>query len=151
MENKAETLKENQKRELAQAFRGNQSDAAVKNVKSFLSNNEVKTIANNDLRQALLLKGIDENFIIEERKDILKQSKANKQFSASLKALEGLEQHLGLNTKIKITETRQANSNLQDNYDNAVKQSKKVTIEQQVTPQDTGQNDTRPGDSEKTE
>lgn len=128
MENKAETLTKEQYEQLGEIFRGDNKHA-VDNVKSFLRNNEVKTIANSDLRQALLQEGINEGFVIKERKDILEQSKANKQFSASIKALEGLENHLGLNTKVKITESRQFNSSLQDNYQKAVKESKKVTIE----------------------
>ena len=143
MENKAEILTPDQYQDIGEIFRGDYKHA-VQSVKAFLRKPEVKTLANNDLRAQLLLQDIDVAFVLDERKDILRQSKENKQFSASIKALEGLEGHLGLNTKVKITEKRQINSNLQDNYQKAVKESRTVTIEKE-------QNIDNPGEDEKTD
>ncbi len=127
--NESEILTKQQLEELATIFRPNADlGLAINKVKSFLKNEEVKSIADSDLRGKLSLNGIDLDFIIKEQKNLLELSKNEKQYSVTHKVIESLKTDLGLNNKIKITETRQTNSNLSDNYNKAVTEKNKQSI-----------------------
>jgi len=127
--NESELLTKQQLEELATIFRPNADlGLAINKVKSFLKNEEVKSIADSDLRSKLSLNGIDLDFIIKEQKNLLELSKNEKQYSVTHKVIESLKTDLGLNNKIKVTETRQINSNLNQNYDKAINEKNKQSI-----------------------
>ena len=139
MQNKSERLTAEQWEKIAKDFRPatqlKNKDIAIKKVKSYLKDQQVKAIADNDLRAALLRNNIDVDYVLSERKELIERAKKNKQFSAVNTALDRLENHLGLLDRVKVTETRTVNAQeaLEDSYKQAKtsKIKQKVTIEQQ--------------------
>ena len=128
MLNQSQNITQAQYKELGQTFRPNSEILQVEQVKSFLRNDQVQQIANLELAKVLSLNGISLDFLIKEKKDLLSLSKENKQLSVTLKTIESFENNLGLNNKVTISETRQTNSNLEQNYEKA-KASLTVTKE----------------------
>jgi len=100
-------------------------------VKRFLKNTEVKDYSDTKLMAVLKDLNIDIPFTVKKRVEIMDNATKDKQHSTALRALEGLENHLGLNQKVTISETRQTNSNLQDNFLKA-KNDTKISISTEV-------------------
>jgi len=139
--NQSDILTKDQWKQIATTYRPKlNTGIAVNKAKNFLKKDEVKTLVDGDLRQIMEVNGINLPFIVKEQKELLELTKENKQYAVTQRVIEGLKNDLGLNTKVKVTETRTQNSNLADNYQKAVKQTKKVTIE---TEQSTANTETQ--------
>lgn len=127
MQNELNTITYDQMTELAQTFRPDADmGLAVNKTKVFLKTPEVLEKADSDLRQALLKNNINPDFTITKRVEILNNAITSKQLNAANVALDRLEDHIGLNNKVKVSETRQINSNLESNYEKA-KQTQTIT------------------------
>ena len=130
--NESDNLTEEQWLIIGETYRPDQKIPEA-TVKRFLNNEQVKVVSDNALIQVMQDLKIGIPYVIKKRKTILNKAIREKQLNAANNALDRLDGHLGLNTRVKITESRQMNSNLQDNYKKAVKESKKVTIETEIT------------------
>lgn len=127
--NQSERLTETQYNELGQIFRPD-NKYQVGTVKNFLKQDEVKQVSNIELAKIMEHKGITLDFIVDEQKELLELSKKEKQLNVTHKVIESFKNDLGLNNKVTISETRQTNSNLVDNF-NKAKQTITVTSEKQ--------------------
>jgi len=139
-QNNSNKIKPDQWKMLAETYRPETKLPEV-TVKQFLNNTEVKTYADAQLMAVYEELKVNIPFVVKKRIEILNKSIADKQHSAALKALEGLESGLGLNNKIKVTETRQISQNnaLETNYNNALQEKQQVKIEVTQSNNDTGE------------
>ena len=118
--------------ELAETYRPETQQPEL-SVKTFLRNDQVKVISNNELMQRYIELGYTAEGLAKKKGKVYDLSIEHKQLGTALKTLESIEDTMGLRSKVKITEKRQINSNLQDNYNKAVKESRTVTIEKTET------------------
>lgn len=72
--------------------------AAIR-LKAFLKNETVRTFADLHLATALQDKGVTVDWCIQQRLEILSEARAAKQLGNALRAVEGLEQFLGMHVK----------------------------------------------------
>ena len=131
MENETNTLTYDQETELAEIFRPNaDTGLAINKLRSFLKKPEVQEIANNDLRLCLFNNEVNADYLIKTRLKVINESIQNKQYKDTNYALDRLENLAGFGQKVKITQTNiTKNSNLVDNYNNAQKETKKISVE----------------------
>lgn len=150
MKNESDLITYDQETELAETFRPNSLNGlAVHKVRSFLNNPLVKQTADEDLRLALISNKIDVNYVIKERKQVVIKAKKNKQYNAVNVALDRLDNHLGLNDKVTISETRTSNSsNLQDNFQKAQNDKVKVTVSTEINANNEDNNQDKKVDNE---
>ena len=136
-------MSKEQIKELADTYRPETPQPEL-SVKTFLRDDEVKTISNNELTQRYIELGYTAEGLAKKKDKVYDLCIEHKQLGTALKTIESIEDNMGLRNKVKISEKRTINSNLQDNYQKAVKESRTVTIE-------TEQNIEDPGEDEKTE
>lgn len=135
MENQSEHITTEQYKTLGEIYRPDQAERnQVISVKNFLNNEQVKEYANTELLKVLSENNVNIEWIVKEKKKLIELSKENKQLNVTLKTIESFENNLGLNNKVKITESRQIsqNNSLEDNYSKA-KEQQKVTITRQTS------------------
>jgi len=118
MQNQSEKLTKDQWKEVGLTYRPT-AQYPEYTVKRFLENEQVKDYANSELIKVLTDNGITLDFLTKEKKQLLELSKENKQLSVTLRTIESFENNLGLNQTVKVSETRQISSNLEDNYNRA--------------------------------
>ena len=130
MSNESEILTKEQWDNLGQVYRPSSLLPDV-SAKRFIKQNEVKSLADSELLKALTLLDVDIEWLMKEKKELLTLAKEDKQLSVALKTLESFENNLGLNNKVKVTETRQIsqNNNLEGNYNQAIADKNKIKIE----------------------
>jgi hypothetical protein len=137
IENNSNRLTEEQLRELAIDYRPNLSEKhAITFTKQTLNTPEVREIADSQLDKALSANGVTIDFLIKEQVNLLEQSKKEKQLSVTYKVIEGLKEDMGIKNKVKVTETRQFQTDsLKSNYETAIQERKKVEISQNIAKQ----------------
>ncbi len=127
-------MSKDQIKELAETYRPEQNQPEL-SVKTFLRDDQVKTMANSELMKRYVELGYTIQAIADKKDEIYRLSLENKQLSTALKTIESIENNIYPQSKVKITEERRVNSNLTDNYNKAVKETKRVTVEQETKPQ----------------
>ena len=130
--NDSNVMSKEQINELAETYRPETQQPEL-SVKTFLRNDQVKVISNNELMQRYIELGYTAEGLAKKKDRVYALSIEYKQLGIALKTIESIEDTMGLNTKVKIKETRQINTNLQDNFSKAVKESRTVTIEKTET------------------
>ena len=120
--NQSNTLTAEQNKQLAETFRPGENMNGTA-VQRFIKQDEVQSVANQQLSETLLAKGINLDFILDERAEILRLTKKEKQYNVSLRALEGFEELAGLRNKVKVTQKQSFN------YGNLLPEEEKQQIE----------------------
>ena len=96
-------MTKDQIKELAQTYRP-ETALPERNVKNFLKMDEVQNLADKQLMEVMMDKGIDFTYLVDTRKQVIKESLENKQYNATLRGIEGFEELAGLRNKVKIVQ-----------------------------------------------
>ena len=132
VENNKSILTNKQWKQLAEIYRPNTKYPET-SVRQLMNNTQVKALADSQLMNCYMELNVDIPYLTKEKKDLYLIAKEKKDVKGGLSVIHSIQEDMGMNTKIKITEKRQINSNLQDNYNKAVKESRTVTIEKTET------------------
>lgn len=114
MENESLKITQEQYKQIAEVYRPDIKNPVnqIISTKNFLNNDTVKKFANEELYKILDENNINLDYLVKEKKKLIKLSKKEKQFNVTLKTIESFENNLGLNNKTVVTERRQINTDL---------------------------------------
>ena len=98
-------------------------------VRQLLNIPQVKAFSDNQLIKCYEELNVDTPFLTKEKKDLYFIAKKKEDVKSGLSVIHSMQEDMGLNQKVKITEKRQINSNLQDNFNKAVKETRTIVVE----------------------
>ena len=118
---------------LGQLYRPDQK-IPVATFRRLLRQEETQRMVSEELEKLLSGEGITAQYSIKNRKIALEMAIEKGDLTNVNRALDSFDEKLDLkpNTKVKITESLRINSNLQENFHNALKESRKVTVEKEI-------------------
>ena len=129
--NDSNKMTEAQTRELQSTYRPD-SEPKIQEaaLKRFIKNDEVRNFANDQLIKTLTDNDITIDYLVKEKKSVLQQAKEKDQLSVALKAIESFENNLGINNKVKVTESVRIsqNNSLSDNFSKAIAEKKDIKV-----------------------
>ena len=94
-----------------------------------MNNAQVKVLADSQLMNCYRELNVDIPYLTKEKKDLYLIAKRKEDVKGGLSVIHSIQEDMGMKTKVKIIEKRQINSNLQNNFTKAVKESQTITIE----------------------
>ena len=140
VQNNKSILTKDQWKELSEVYRPNTKYPET-SVRQLMNNTQVKTYADTQLMNCYKELNVDIPFLTKQKKELYNIAKKKEDVRNGLNVIHSIQEDMGQKQKVTISEKRTINSNLQDNYQKAVKESRTVTIETEQNIEDPGEDD----------